>query len=112
MRSLKGNHFLNKESGLTNRIRLHLQDKFNGIILWRNSIGFDERTKVYYGIGGKGGSDLLGIYKGRFVALEVKVPGGRRSDEQINFIRMTKESGGLAGFVESEQQAEAVINGD
>lgn len=97
-----------------NRIRLHLTDKFKGIILWRNSIGFDTRAKVYYGIGGTGGSDLVGLYKGRFVGIEVKAPGAYTEKDhladQSNFIRVIREAGGLAGFASSPEEAEAIIS--
>ena len=102
---------MNEETSLTNRIRIALSDKFTGIVLWRNSIGWDSRTKVYYGIGGKGGSDLIGIFKGRFVALEIKRPGGIKTPEQINFVRAIKEGVGLAGFAHSIDEAEAIIRG-
>lgn len=105
---------MNKETEITNRTRLHLASVFKGIVLWRNSIGYDARAKVYYGIGGRGGSDLVGMYRGRFVALEAKAPGSYTEPshlaEQKNFIRVIKEGGGIAGFFESPEGAEAIIN--
>ena len=105
---------MNKETEVQNRIRLHLTEKFPGIILWRNSIGYDTRAKVYYGIGGTGGSDLVGLYKGRFVGIEVKAPGAyterEHLAEQSNFIRVIRECGGIAGFANSPEQAEAIIS--
>ena len=102
------------ESDLTNRIRLHLADKFPGLISWRNSIGFDSRTKVYYGIGGRGGSDIILLYRGKFGAIEVKKPGAvtepERLSNQSNFLRVIKEGGGFAGFASSVEDAEMIIN--
>lgn len=46
----------------------------------------------------KGISDILGVYKGRMLAIEVKRPGGRVSPEQIKFIKQVNEEGGI-GFV-------------
>lgn len=106
---------MNRETEVTNRIRLHLSEKFPGIVTWRNSIGFDARAKVWYGIGGEGGSDIVGIYKGRFIGIEVKVPDARtkadRLEKQSNFIRVIRDNGGLAGFATSPEEAEAIING-
>lgn len=102
---------MNKETSLTNEIRLALAD-VPGLALWRNSIGWDSRTKVYYGIGGKGGSDLIGIYGSKFVALEIKMPGGIRSEEQENFVKVIRGLGGLAGFATSVKEARAIINGE
>jgi hypothetical protein len=46
----------------------------------------------------KGISDILGIYQGRFLAIEVKRPGGRVSREQREFLNRVNAEGGL-GFV-------------
>jgi hypothetical protein len=40
-----------------------------------------------------------------FCAVETKVKGGDRRDEQIAFIRAVQEAGGIAGFAESEGEA-------
>lgn len=104
---------MNKETEIVNRTRLHLSAKFPGIVMWRNAIGYDERARVYYGLANPGGSDLIGMYRGRFVALEGKVPGAytkpERLAEQKNFIRVIVEGGGIGGFFETPEQAEAVI---
>lgn len=106
---------MNKESQITQEIRTHLQSKFPGIILFRNTLGYDALAKVYYGIGNPGGADLIGMYRGRFVALEIKTPGAYTEKErlanQTNFIRVIKEGGGLAGFASSVEEAEEIIAG-
>ena len=72
--------------------------------VFRNNVGARELkdgTYLKYGIGGKGGSDLIG-YKSIiiqqchvgtrfaiFVALEVKAPGGKATPEQEHFIKVT-----------------------
>lgn len=105
---------MNKESQITQEIRTHLQSKFPGIILFRNTLGYDALAKVYYGIGNPGGADLIGMYRGRFVALEIKTPGAYTKKEhlaeQTNFLRVIKEGGGIAGFANSPEQAEAIIS--
>ncbi len=58
-----------------------------------------------------GSPDLVGFTnKGRFLGIEVKMPGGRRSEEQENFIRVVLSHGGLAGFASSIEDAHAIIN--
>ena len=60
-----------------------------------------------------GSSDLIGIgSRGRFLAIEAKVPGGHRTPEQIAFVEMVRRLGGLAGFASSVEEAEAVIRGE
>jgi hypothetical protein len=46
-----------------------------------------------------GTSDIIGIYKGRFFALEVKSATGTASDDQRIFIASIKGCGGIAGIV-------------
>lgn len=66
---------------------------------------------VKYGVGGKGGSDLIGFTKKLyftisreavevpvFTVVETKARRGRKRKEQEDFIAFVKESGGIAGF--------------
>lgn len=50
----------------------------------------------YMPIGLKGKSDILGIYKGKFLAIEVKRPSGRLSLDQELFLEEVKKHGGIA----------------
>ena len=52
-----------------------------------------------------GTPDLLGGYKGRFYAMEVKRPGGRLTPVQAKVIEEIKSSGSVAGRVESIEEA-------
>ena len=59
-----------------------------------------------------GVSDLIGWTEGgRFVAIEVKAPRGRLTDEQAAFIELVRRSGGLAGVARSVDDARAIIEG-
>jgi VRR-NUC domain len=59
----------------------------------------------------KGSSDIVGIHPdGRFLAPEVKTPIGRATKEQLNFIRMVNEKGGVAGVVRSVDEALKLIS--
>ncbi len=59
-----------------------------------------------------GVSDLLGWTEGgRFVAIEVKAPRGRLTDEQAAFLDLVLRSGGLAGVARSVDDARAIIEG-
>ena len=58
----------------------------------------------------KGVSDILGIIEGRFLAIEVKSPVGKLSQDQKVFIRRTLDEGGLAFVARStEQVAEELL---
>jgi hypothetical protein len=92
-----------------------------GQVFWRNNIGVAEYWNVHqadadvvaYGVGGPGGSDLIGLVGGRFVALELKTPGGRTSAEraasQAQFRALVRAKGGFATVVRSVGEALAAV---
>ena len=43
----------------------------------------------------EGSSDLIGWYRGRFLAIEVKAAKGRATQEQVNFIENVNRDGGI-----------------
>ena len=49
-------------------------------------------------IGQKGIADILGCWKGRLIAIEVKTPRGKLSEKQEQFLMEVNAAGGL-GFV-------------
>lgn len=64
-----------------------------------NSLTFDKNLGAYrkknrwfvYGV-----SDIIGIYKGKFFAVEVKTKTGRLSEHQKIFLNNVKTNGGIA----------------
>ncbi len=53
--------------------------------------------KNHGGLGSAPGvPDIVGCYKGRMIAIEVKAPKGYLSDHQIEFLKRINEAGGLA----------------
>jgi hypothetical protein len=63
---------------------------------------------VKYGLC-NGSADLIGITRGQFVSLEVKRPGGGATPEQIKWLSMVREMGGIAEIVHNiEEAAEAL----
>jgi len=111
---------------------LNMQYGQNGFFWTNQSSGyFDANKKIFRKHTTKftinGVSDILGIYKSRFVALEVKRPGELKwwlknkdtcklSDKSIrfknqeNFINKIIEHGGIAGFVSSIEEAENLLS--
>lgn len=100
-----------KESSLTKQIIAAANHC--GATVYRNNIGAYKTNKgsyVRYGVGGNGGSDLIGWTRhGLFLAIEIKVPGWKprnRADEeryykQLCFIESVREARGIAGVVSS-----------
>lgn len=61
----------------------------------------------------KGICDIIGIHRngsGKMIALEVKKPGGRLSEEQIKFINKIRSLGGIAGVVYNVEDTEDLLN--
>jgi hypothetical protein len=101
-----------RESEIQTEIRLEL-GRDPSIVLFRNNIGVAEArgTKIRFGVGGPGGADLIGIFtdprtqQGRFVAVEIKTPIGRQSDEQKQFQQLVERKGGIYVVLRSAAEA-------
>lgn len=79
-----------------------------GAFAWRQNSGAMARTdattgKRYYTRfnGAPGCSDIIGVYRGRFLAVEVKQPGQRPTVEQQVFLDSVRTCGGIALVVTS-----------
>lgn len=108
---------MNAETPLQNAIRVRAGQL--GCALFRNTVGKlqDAQTGkwIAYGLG-PGSSDLIGWRSdGRFLAIEVKVPGHRtepkRLAAQVAFVEAVRRAGGAAGFADSVEAAERIIRG-
>ena len=76
------------------------------LIFTHDSVGLWDPTKRCYRINydpfrRKGVSDLLGIWKARFIAIEVKVPKKYPTKEQKEFLRDVAAAGGIAVLARS-----------
>lgn len=98
------------ESQLQDAIRLAL-GAVPGLVLWRNNIGTAEirGCPVKFGVGNPGGADLIGIYNGRFTAVEIKTPTGRQSPEQKRFENLVISRGGEYVILRSVDDAIAWV---
>jgi len=82
-----------------------------GLALWRNNAGAIDRgggVMMRFGLT-KGAPDLIGIYRGRFVGLEIKTRTGRVTAEQNVFLNTVRAYGGLAGVVRSLDDALRIL---
>ena len=98
-----------KESLLQDKIRLAL-GRVPGLVLWRNNCGYDGERRVRYGVGSPGGADLIGLYNGKFVAVEIKTPTGRQSDDQRRFQDLVERTHGEYVILRSVEDAQAWIS--
>lgn len=85
------------ETNILQECRLAVSEM--GGIAWRNNTGKLQDSKgrwVTFGLC-VGSADLIGIYQGRFLAIECKAPGKNPTLEQTNFINAVIKAGGIAG---------------
>lgn len=96
------------ESQLQDAIRLEL-GRTGEIVLWRNNCGVAEMRghTVRFGVGSPGGSDLIGVYRGRAVFVEIKTATGRQSPEQKLFQQLVERHGGIYVVLRSVDDARA-----
>jgi len=102
---------MKQERDIINEILLRASER--GHRLFRNNSGvakYPDGSSVKYGVGGTGGSDLIGWSRdGKFVALEVKTPGTRTSKEQRAFVDAAHRAGCIAEVVFSADEALALL---
>lgn len=89
--------------------------RFKNIFCWvQSNVGiYDQASGKYRKLNGigqmKGVSDILGIYKGRPLAIEVKTPTGRLSEFQDHFLKQFEKAGGIAILARSVDDVEKVL---
>lgn len=90
-----------RETALTNRIRKAIELTY----------GEDSLTYKIWGSPTQesGISDVIGCLRGRYIALEVKLPGEEPSPTQLWQIERTRRAGGIAEVVHSVEEALDVL---
>ncbi len=58
----------------------------------------------------KGISDIIGVWKGKFLAIEVKTKSTKTTIEQDEFLECVKKAGGIAIVARSLADVENVLN--
>lgn len=103
------------EAEIQDAIRLELGnvEKYPELTLWRNNVGVLKDSEsdrfVRFGVGGKGGADLIGIFAGRFVAAEIKTRTGKQTEEQVQFQSLVEKKGGSYAVLRCVDDARAWI---
>lgn len=98
-----------RETLISDKIRLELSKK--GCKVFRSQVGlFYTQYGDMINIGVKGESDLRGHRKdGKAFYIEAKTPIGNHRPEQEKFIKAMQESGALAGFAHSVDEALRIV---
>jgi hypothetical protein len=82
------------------------------VLLERNNIGMawmKNGKPVKFGVGGPGGADFVGTYRGRALYVEIKTPTGRQSPEQKTFQAKVERHGAIYRIVRSVEDAQAFL---
>jgi len=97
------------ESLIQDRVRLILGADPDGC-WWRNNVGVAEVRgyKIRFGLS-EGSADLVGLFRGHFVAVEIKTPTGRQSPEQRRWQGLVESKQGVYAIVRSEDDARALL---
>jgi hypothetical protein len=111
------------EADISDEIRARLA-KIPEVTLWRNNVGAlqdKNGTWLRYGLA-PGSADLIGVltayYRGhptetvrvgRFLAIEVKKPGEKPTEDQRGWLEVVRKAGGLVGVCTSADEAEELI---
>lgn len=83
-----------------------------GAIVWRNNTGVlpDKRgIPVRFGLC-KGSADLIGIYLGKFLAIEVKTSKEKLKPEQVDYLNVVRNNGGIAGVARCINDVKIILN--
>ena len=88
------------ERDIVAAIKKYLSSLGSDVFFWK------EHGSVY---GTNGGPDIICCYKGRFIGLECKLPGGRLTELQKRAIEKINRAGGIACRVESVEDVKCVI---
>lgn len=116
-RSQKGDALQMTESALLHAIRLEAPKL--GVTAWRNNVGRLRDTRgnfIPYGLC-VGSSDIIGLCwapeerRGKFLAIECKLPGKHPTKEQAAFIAAVKAAGGIAGVAHSIEEFRQIVSG-
>ena len=116
------------EADISDEIRARLA-KIPEVTLWRNNVGAlqdKNGTWLRYGLA-PGSADLIGVLAvklampwgppgmdrtvtvGRFLAIEVKKPGEKPTEDQRGWLEVVRKAGGLVGVCTSADEAEELI---
>lgn len=98
------------ESDIQIRVRL-IFGADRACVFWRNNCGLAvtaRGAKIPFGLF-PGSADLIGMFRGRFVGVELKTEVGRQSPKQRTWQKCVEDHGGVYALVRSEDDARELL---
>lgn len=89
------------------KVLLFMTTKYSRV--WPNNTGMIKTEDRVVRFGLKGSSDVIGLYKGIFLGIEVKTGNAHQNEFQINFEKMIRLHGGIYVLIK-ETNVEQVLN--
>jgi len=101
-----------KESYIQSQILDYL--KYRGVFCWRNNTGATtyqrkDGRKQFLRYGATGSPDIIGIFRGKFLGIEVKNKLGKVTNSQRLFLDRIKAEGGIALVARSTEDVERAL---
>ena len=101
-----------KESEIQTKIMNMLKKHPHVVFATVTTTGRVKYKGYWITLGFIGLADIIGQMRdGRTLAIEVKKPGEKPTDEQLDFLDMVQRNGGISGWCDSVEGAMEVING-
>jgi hypothetical protein len=90
--------------------------RLRGVFAWRNNSGAfvlgDGKGRRFFRAGLPGSADILGVLPGgRFLAVEVKRPGGKPTPPQRAFLAAVEAAGGVSTVIRDVAELVALLDG-
>lgn len=82
------------------------------ILRYLNSLDETHARKTHGGRYATGWPDVVGAHRGRFLALEVKRPGGKPTPLQVRELQRWERAGAIAAVVTSVDEVRALLEPD
>lgn len=104
---------MNRETVLQNQIICSLCE--NGCVARNHTVGqFYTKNGALVNVGHHGESDITGhrISDGKAIYIEVKLPGEKPRQDQLDFLEAMKNTGAIAGWCTSPREALNIVFGE
>ena len=89
---------------------LQIMETCQNCFFFRSASGGIKTENRFFRTGRKGVQDITCLYKGKFIAIELKTITGKQSPEQKEIERLVKRHGGEYYIIRSLDELKAIIN--